>query len=542
MTSKQELNFLDCTFRDGGYYNQWDFPNELIDAYLTAIEDSKIDVVEIGFRFMPKEEFLGALAYSTDDFLNSLSLPKEALIAVMVNAKELINYSAGPSEAVHFLFNSKDESPVDVVRIAAHFDEFTECKPIIEELSLLGYRVGLNLMQAGGKTLEEIEEAAKRISEWDNLEVLYFADSLGNLNSDDVISIIRSIRSGGWDRSLGIHTHDNKGEALKNTMTAIDNGITWIDSTILGMGRGPGNARTEYVLLELIDRGIGDYSPDSIFQIVLKEFTELRNQYRWGPNLLYYLSANFGVHPTYVQEMSSMIQVDSHDQISALKFLGESKASGYSKKSLEDSFLAETSFKEGTWSCENWLKDETVLLVGPGPGTKKYGKELSRFIIKEEPKVISLNINSHIDRTMIDAYAACHHSRVLIDFSKYLKLKRPLVIPHQSLPEELKKKLDNIDILDYGMSINRKRFDYTKNGCVIPKPLVFAYLLALVNASGAKRILLAGFDGFTPSDPRQLEMEDLISLYKSKKGVLNITAITPTTYNIHQSSVYNPKI
>ena len=383
MTSKQELNFLDCTFRDGGYYNQWDFPNELIDAYLTAIEDSKIDVVEIGFRFMPKEEFLGALAYSTDDFLNSLSLPKEALIAVMVNAKELINYSAGPSEAVHFLFNSKDESPVDVVRIAAHFDEFTECKPIIEELSLLGYRVGLNLMQAGGKTLEEIEEAAKRISEWDNLEVLYFADSLGNLNSDDVISIIRSIRSGGWDRSLGIHTHDNKGEALKNTMTAIDNGITWIDSTILGMGRGPGNARTEYVLLELIDRGIGDYSPDSIFQIVLKEFTELRNQYRWGPNLLYYLSANFGVHPTYVQEMSSMIQVDSHDQISALKFLGESKASGYSKKSLEDSFLAETSFKEGTWSCENWLKDETVLLVGPGPGTKKYGKELSRFIIKE---------------------------------------------------------------------------------------------------------------------------------------------------------------
>ena len=143
---------------------------------------------------------------------------------------------------------------------------------------------------------------------------------------------------------------------------------------------------------------------------------------------------------------------------------------------------------------------------------------------------------------MIDAYAACHHSRVLIDFSKYLKLKRPLVIPHQSLPEELKKKLDNIDILDYGMSINRKRFDYTKNGCVIPKPLVFAYLLALVNASGAKRILLAGFDGFTPSDPRQLEMEDLISLYKSKKGVLNITAITPTTYNIHQSSVYNPKI
>jgi len=542
MTEKNKLNLLDCTFRDGGYYNQWDFSNDLIDTYLSTIQDSKIDVVEIGFRFLPKNEFLGALAYSTDDFLNSLSLPKETLIAIMVNAKELLNYQEGASEAVHLLFNDKDKSPVDLVRIAAHFDEYSKCKLLIEELSVLGYRVGLNLMQAGGKSLEEIEKAAKEISEWDNLEILYFADSLGNLKSDDVISIIQSIRFGGWDRSLGIHTHDNKGEALRNTITAIENGVTWIDSTILGMGRGPGNARTEYILLELIEKGIGNYSTDSIFQIVLKEFTELRNEYNWGPNLLYYLSANFGVHPTYVQEMSSMIQVDPHHQISALKFLGEFKASGYSRKNLEESFLTESAFQKGTWSCKDWLKDKTILLIGPGSGAKKYSKELSRFIVKEEPKVISLNINNNINNEMIDIYAACHHSRVLVDFNKYLRLKKPLVIPLQSLPEELKEKLVDIDIFDYGMSINKKRFNYTNNGCVIPKPLVFAYLLALVNAAGAKRILLAGFDGFSLNDPRQIEMEDIISLYKSKKGVVNIKAITPTTYNIDQSSVYNPKV
>jgi len=542
MKNKDSLKLLDCTFRDGGYYNQWDFSIDLIEKYLNAVQDSKIDIIEIGFRFLPKDQFLGALAYSTDDFLNSLSLPKDPLIGVMVNAKELINFKEGPSQAIKLLFNDKKESPVDLVRIAAHFDEYEKCQLLIDELHHLGYRVGLNLMQAGGKSFDEIERAAHRISKWKNLEVLYFADSLGNLKTEEVASIINAIRSGGWEEPIGIHTHDNKGEALRNTMTAIEEGATWIDSTILGMGRGPGNARTEYILVELIERQIGNYSTDSIFQLVLKEFTELRNQYKWGPNLLYYLSANYGVHPTYVQEMTNMVQVDTHNQISALKYLGASKASGYSKKSLEDSFLTENTFQEGSWSCEKWLTDRTVLLLGPGPGSEKYSSELSRFIKKDNPKVISLNINNSLDSSLIDAYAACHHSRVLLDFSKYLNLKKPLIMPFQSLPEELKKKLMDIEILDYGLSINRGNFDCRHKGCIVPNPLVFAYTLALVNAAGAKRVLLAGFDGFSPNDPRQIEMEEVISLYKSKEGLCSIKAITPTTYNIEQSSVYNPEV
>ena len=100
----------------------------------------------------------------------------------------------------------------------------------------------------------------------------------------------------------------------------------------------------------------------------------------------------------------------------------------------------------------------------------------------------------------------------------------------------------DIEILDYGLSINRGNFDCRHKGCIVPNPLVFAYTLALVNAAGAKRVLLAGFDGFSPNDPRQIEMEEVISLYKSKEGLCSIKAITPTTYNIEQSSVYNPEV
>ena len=48
----KKINLLDCTLRDGGYYNNWNFPKLLINNYLSAIAETKIDYVEIGFRFL----------------------------------------------------------------------------------------------------------------------------------------------------------------------------------------------------------------------------------------------------------------------------------------------------------------------------------------------------------------------------------------------------------------------------------------------------------------------------------------------------------
>lgn len=45
-----EIKHLDCTLRDGGYYNNWDFEPELVTAYLEAMAALKIDFIEIGLR------------------------------------------------------------------------------------------------------------------------------------------------------------------------------------------------------------------------------------------------------------------------------------------------------------------------------------------------------------------------------------------------------------------------------------------------------------------------------------------------------------
>lgn len=66
---------LDCTLRDGGYYNNWNFKISLIEKYLNAMSDIKIDYVEIGFRSLEKNEFKGPCAYTTDEFINTLKIP-----------------------------------------------------------------------------------------------------------------------------------------------------------------------------------------------------------------------------------------------------------------------------------------------------------------------------------------------------------------------------------------------------------------------------------------------------------------------------------
>ena len=49
-----KYKILDCTLRDGGYYNLWKFSSAQIKEYLDKIHESKVDIVEIGFRFLKK--------------------------------------------------------------------------------------------------------------------------------------------------------------------------------------------------------------------------------------------------------------------------------------------------------------------------------------------------------------------------------------------------------------------------------------------------------------------------------------------------------
>ena len=202
---------LDCTLRDGGYYVKWDFEESIVKKYLSAVAIAKIDVIEIGFRFLPTSEFLGAFAYSTDEYLRTIDLPDNIPVAIMVNASEIINNKDHKIvDTINQLFSKKTKSPVSIVRVAVNVKDIDSSYDIVFALKSLGYRVFLNLMQIDKIDNDEIINISSLIESWKLVEVLYFADSFGSMNPGRVAQIFNSI-STTWTGLIGIHAHDNKG-------------------------------------------------------------------------------------------------------------------------------------------------------------------------------------------------------------------------------------------------------------------------------------------------------------------------------------------
>ena len=141
-----KIKILDCTLRDGGYYNKWDFDREIVDRYLQAVKAASIDVVELGFRSLPKNTFIGPYLYTTDEFINQLDLPEGPIYGVMINGKEFIRNLGGQQSAIKTLFQKKGTSLVSLVRIAINFNHALKVEKIAKQLKDMGYLVGLNMM------------------------------------------------------------------------------------------------------------------------------------------------------------------------------------------------------------------------------------------------------------------------------------------------------------------------------------------------------------------------------------------------------------
>ena len=64
MPDECQVKILDCTLRDGGYYNNWHFPEALVEHYLMSVAKAQIDYVELGLRQFNSEEWRGGVNYA----------------------------------------------------------------------------------------------------------------------------------------------------------------------------------------------------------------------------------------------------------------------------------------------------------------------------------------------------------------------------------------------------------------------------------------------------------------------------------------------
>jgi 4-hydroxy 2-oxovalerate aldolase len=292
---------LDCTIRDGGYYNGWRFAPDVVARYLAAMVAAGVDVVEIGYRRSSRGDGLGPFAHCEEQMLDSL--PDAPPLAAMIDASDYLRDGA-PAARIGASFVPRSGSRLMLVRVAVHAPMLQPSQPIVERLAELGYKVTVNLMQASELEPATLIRLAALVQSWPAVECLYFADSLGRLSPTSLAEVVAALRQG-YGGPLGAHLHDSRGQALANVRAALEAGVRWVDATVLGMGRGPGNAASEYVLQQLRERDLPRYRPSVVYPLVIEDFEPLRRRHGWGPSLLYFLAADYRVHPSYVQRLTT---------------------------------------------------------------------------------------------------------------------------------------------------------------------------------------------------------------------------------------------
>ena len=535
------MKILDCTLRDGGYYNKWDFSDSVVRAYLESVAKANIDVVELGFRNFPQNDFIGAYGYTTESYLSRLELPEGPKYGVMIDAKTILNSGMPIKDAVNTLFIEEGKSKVSLVRIASHLHEIEQSTLIADALKEKGYTVGLNLMQAGGKPGMEIEYVGRMAADCAALDVLYFADSLGNMDSSEVIRLVTELRKC-WKGELGIHTHNNMGRALDNSITAFDAGVTWLDSTVTGMGRGAGNAATE-TLLTLLSKSNSRYNPSPIYELVIRHFEPLQKEFGWGTNLLYFIGAQHNVHPTYIQNLMSDRHYGTDEIIGAIEYLSKLEtSSSFSAEVYETAVSFSNSEKpvSGSPCLIDIAKNKEILLIANGPNLHKYINDIEAYIRDKKPVVVALNALSVLS-DVIDYYCISRNSKFLSDRNKYKNLGKPIILPaHRFGEDELDLLSSTNDLIDYGFLIEKDIFEVFDNYCCAPFEMTAAYAFAVAQIMGSGKISLVGFDGYESHDQRQVEMVEIFSRLRASGQIDKFQSLTPTNYDVSRGSIYAP--
>ncbi len=535
-SNKKEPKIIDCTLRDGGYYNNWDFDIGLIRKYVHAVQRAGVDYIELGFRTINKSGYFGPLAYTTEDFIEELNINKSIKLGVMINASEFSSSKNLEKDILCLFPFSKETSKISFVRIACKFNEIEIAFKAGKLLKSYGFKICINLMQISSLKEKELNEFGL----YGNLykpDVLFIGDSTGSLIPDDIKKIFNAIRLN-WKGEIGIHAHDNMRRALINTIEAYKNGFLWLDTTVQGMGRGPGNTKTEDLVFEIKDINSPNIDFLPLIDIVQKDFYDLKQKYRWGSNPFYFLSGKNQLHPTYVQNMLDDRSYRNEDIYASIKELTKNKSINFKKNKLQDSRIYYGENMDGEWSPINDFLNKEVLLLAPGKSINIHRNAIQKFIKKYSPLVVALNILDNIDDKLINYRIACHPIRIFSDLPKYKLFRQPLITPKKQLQKWSKKSL-KFPILDFGIKVQENLFEFKRKSCIIPLPLVMAYSLAMLNSGKAKKIYCAGFDGYEYGDPRQTEVDSIWKAYFKCSNYVEIISLTNTVHKIPKSSIYS---
>lgn len=559
-----DVQVLDCTLRDGGYYCDWDFEDSTVRRYIDAVILSGVQYLEIGFRSRGSKGFAGKFKFCSDELVESLIRDESIKVAVMIDGKDFIQDGEVAHDDLSRLFLPKSKSRIDIVRITASppiLDSVVQMSAILDSL---GYTVSVNLMQASVLSDQAISEIAGALDE-SAAAIMYVADSFGGLSPSRTTRLFEILRDN-FSRRLGFHGHDNLGLALANSIAAMEAGADLIDSSLRGMGRGPGNLRTEQLLFYMcfeLERNDFDVAP--LFDIVSTEFGELHDRHGWGMSLPYMLSGVYNLHPMYAQRLLQGVRYSSIEVIRTLESLHRS-GSGSQFHIQELTGALRNRFSEiatplqvtalpgyrGGFPIPRLAKTRPVLLLASGASLCRHADAINEFIRKLDPFVIECNAHEEIAPGQ-DHYCIFTNTRRLEKFGPIVeRSRRNVILGMPTIDETIAGYLQEKELYRYSCEIQEGKFGATRNGCVIPHDVVAMAALALCAQTNARMIFLCGVDGYGSKEinPETIgwderislnrEMEIFFGLFKENpvSSATKLISLTPTLFDLETESIY----
>jgi 4-hydroxy 2-oxovalerate aldolase len=285
---RKEIKVIDCTVRDGGLMNKWQFDNKFVRHVYSALSEAGVDYMEIGYlssksAFDNKE--YGPWRFCFEKDLKKIIGEDEKKIKLSAMADiGRIEYEDIPQAS---------ESSLDMVRVACYVHQVDTAIDLAHHCQDKGYETTINLMAVSTVGMRDLNEALEDLDK-SRVPIVYLVDSFGAFYCEDIDTLAQKYIERLPDKTIGAHFHNNQQLAFANTISGIINGINYLDATLYGIGRGAGNCPLELLLSFLKNP---KFKVRPLIQCIENEIFPWAKKIDWGYSVPYMLSGIMNQHP-----------------------------------------------------------------------------------------------------------------------------------------------------------------------------------------------------------------------------------------------------
>lgn len=301
LSVRQDIRVVDATIRDGGLCNNFRFDDKFIKDLYQANVKAGVDYMEFGYKASKEifnEDDFGKWKFCNDSDIRKIVGDNKTGLKIAVMA------DVGRTDFQKDIIPKKDSS-IDLIRIATYINTIPAAVEMIEDCAKKGYETTINIMAVSKANTDDIKTALDILGQ-SPVNAFYIVDSYGALYPEQSrkLANLYCEYADKYGKSVGIHAHNNQQLAFANTIEAMTQGVSYLDATVDGMGRGAGNCALELLLGFLKNP---KYKVAPILKIIEEHTEKLKAEgVKWGYDIPYMLTGQLNTHPrpaiSYVKE------------------------------------------------------------------------------------------------------------------------------------------------------------------------------------------------------------------------------------------------